>query len=453
MESTPKVPARPGSPRSGSRGSIICEKKVPPCCCPGPHRHAEQRRRDADPRLRRLPGPCRGDRARGRQTLWPSATACSIPPPPTATKKRSAAPSRPAASLGRSSFVTTKLWVQDAGYEETPSRRSRRSLDRLGLDYLDLYLIHQPYGDVYGAWRAMEGLNEPGRAEGHRRVSNFYPDRLVDYRAHNEITPAVNQIEIHPFYQRADRQASCLSTAFSPKPGGPSPKANNLFSDSTLSRNEAHGKTVAQVVLRWLSQRDIVAIPKSVRPERMAENLAIFDFEPPRPSGRRRHRHPRRPCSSTTATPRWSARSATGPSTTTSHPRSHPRRSATPPADGSGTQISPRSESRVCRRAVTIRGHDLALEDAPLTAHGHRQILPTRTQSDLICAPRLLIAEQPPTVQIGGFCAAREDPGLLSVTGFPSASVLGWQSSRLPTDHVAWPRSWSWRGAQPCPRL
>ena len=175
-------------------------------------------------------------------------------------------------------FVTTKLWVQDAG-EEPTKQAFDASLRRLGLDYLDLYLIHQPYGDYYGSWRAMRALTEQGlaRAVG---VSNFYPDRLVDLIDRTGFTPAVNQIETHPYFQRqADHDLMVERGVQHESWGGFAEGRNNLFTDPTLTEiGAAHGKSVAQVVLRWLTQRDIVAIPKSVQPERMAQNLAIFDF-------------------------------------------------------------------------------------------------------------------------------------------------------------------------------
>ncbi|MEU7426412.1 aldo/keto reductase [Streptomyces sp. NPDC040750] len=176
-------------------------------------------------------------------------------------------------------FVTTKLWISDAG-EDRARRAFDTSLRKLGLDHLDLYLIHQPYGDVYGSWRAMESLHREGlvRAIG---VSNFHPDRLVDLIDHNEITPAVNQIETHPFFQRATDQEVMRERGVQIESWGPFAEGrNNLFTDPVLSRiANAHGKSVAQVVLRWLIQRDVVVIPKSVRAERMAENLDVFDFD------------------------------------------------------------------------------------------------------------------------------------------------------------------------------
>ncbi|MFD8980589.1 aldo/keto reductase [Streptomyces sp. NPDC059564] len=176
-------------------------------------------------------------------------------------------------------FVTTKLWISDAG-EDKAKRAFDTSLRKLGLDQLDLYLIHQPYGDVYGSWRAMEGLHHQGlvRAIG---VSNFHPDRLVDLIDHNEVTPAVNQVETHPFHQRTTDQELMRERGVQIESWGPFAKGrNNLFTHPVLSRiAAAHGKSVAQVVLRWLVQRAVVVIPKSVRSERMAENLDVFDFE------------------------------------------------------------------------------------------------------------------------------------------------------------------------------
>lgn len=176
-------------------------------------------------------------------------------------------------------FVTTKLWVQDASYEGAKAAFDR-SLNKLQLDYLDLYLIHQPYGDVYGAWHAMVELYRAGRIRAIG-ISNFYPDRLVDFVLHNEVRPAVNQIEIHPFHQQADAQKILQEYNVQPEAWGPFAEGRNgLFGNGALrSIAERHGKSIAQVVLRWLIQRGIVAIPKSVREERMAENFAIFDFE------------------------------------------------------------------------------------------------------------------------------------------------------------------------------
>lgn len=175
-------------------------------------------------------------------------------------------------------FITTKLWVQDAGYEST-KRAFAKSLERLQLDYLDLYLIHQPFGDVYGSWRAMEELYREGavRAIG---VSNFQPDRLVDLILHNEVVPAVNQVETHPFCQQTEAAAVMASEGVQIESWAPFAEGrNNLFGNGTLvSLVAKYRKSVAQVVLRWLIQRGVVVIPKSVRPERMAENIDVFDF-------------------------------------------------------------------------------------------------------------------------------------------------------------------------------
>ncbi|MCT9137608.1 aldo/keto reductase [Streptomyces violarus] len=176
-------------------------------------------------------------------------------------------------------FVTTKLYVQDAPAEENTKRAFEASLTKLGLDYLDLYLMHQPYGDVYGQWRAMEELNRQGLAKAIG-VSNFYPDRLLDLIINNEVTPAVNQIETHPFFQRADYQALMREQGIQLQAwGGFAEGKNDLFTNPVLSEiAQRHGKSVGQVVLRWAVQRGVASIPKSVRPERMAENLDVFDF-------------------------------------------------------------------------------------------------------------------------------------------------------------------------------
>jgi diketogulonate reductase-like aldo/keto reductase len=176
-------------------------------------------------------------------------------------------------------FVTTKLWVQDASYEGAKAA-FERSMAKLQLDYLDLYLIHQPFGDVYGAWRAMEELHRAGRIRAIG-VSNFYPDRLVDFVLHNEVAPAVNQIEIHPFHQQDEAWQILKEYEVQAEAWGPFAEGRNgLFANDVLqSIGQKYGKSVAQIVLRWLIQRGIVAIPKSVRKERMAENFDVFDFE------------------------------------------------------------------------------------------------------------------------------------------------------------------------------
>lgn len=176
-------------------------------------------------------------------------------------------------------FVTTKLWVQDAGYESA-KRAFERSLKRLQLDYLDLYLIHQPYGDVYGSWRAMEELNREGRIRAIG-VSNFQPDRLMDLMVHNEVVPAVDQIETHPFNQQIETQKFLQENNVQIESWGPFAEGKNNIFDNELLRSiaEKHKKTVAQVILRWLTQRGVVVIPKSVRQERIIENFNVFDFE------------------------------------------------------------------------------------------------------------------------------------------------------------------------------
>lgn len=175
-------------------------------------------------------------------------------------------------------FVTTKLWVQDASYEGAKVAFAR-SLEKLQLDYLDLYLIHQPYGDVYGAWAAMEELHLAGRIRAIG-ISNFYPDRVVDFALHTKVKPAVNQIEIHPFHQQHEAQAVMQELGIQPQAWGPFAEGRNgLFENEVLAGiGRKHGKSIAQVALRWLVQRGIATIPKTVRRERMAENLAIFDF-------------------------------------------------------------------------------------------------------------------------------------------------------------------------------
>lgn len=175
-------------------------------------------------------------------------------------------------------FVTTKLWVQDANYEGT-KKAFQRSIDKLQLDYLDLYLIHQPYNDVYGAWRAMEELYESGKVKAIG-ISNFHPDRVMDLMVHNRIKPAVNQIETHPFNQQIETQAFLKENDIQIEAWGPFAEGkNNIFTNAVLSALAAkHGKTVGQVVLRWLTQRGIIAIPKTVRKERMEENFRSLDF-------------------------------------------------------------------------------------------------------------------------------------------------------------------------------
>jgi 2,5-diketo-D-gluconate reductase A len=176
-------------------------------------------------------------------------------------------------------FVTTKLWVQDAGYE--PAKKAFEvSLEKLGLEYLDLYLIHQPFGDYYGAWRAMEELYREGRIRAIG-VSNFSADRLVDLIVHNDVVPAVDQIETNPFCQQVAMQSLMRQEGVQIESWAPFAEGrNDLFGNEVLaSIGEAHGKSVAAVVLRWLIQRGVVAIPKSVHMDRIAQNFAIWDFE------------------------------------------------------------------------------------------------------------------------------------------------------------------------------
>lgn len=176
-------------------------------------------------------------------------------------------------------FITTKLWVQDAGYEKTKIA-FERSLKELQLEYLDLYLLHQSMGDYYGSWRAMEELYKEGkiRAIG---ISNFFPDRVVDLIAHNEVAPAVNQIEINPFYQRAAehdflKRHDIVTQSWASFAEG----KNDIFSNEVLTGiGQKYGKSVAQVTLRWLVQQGIGVIPKSVHEERMIENFKVFDFK------------------------------------------------------------------------------------------------------------------------------------------------------------------------------
>ena len=176
-------------------------------------------------------------------------------------------------------FITTKLWIQPAPAEEHTARAFDDSLRKLGLDYVDLYLIHQPFGDYYGQWRAMEKINDEGRARAIG-VSNFAEDRLLDLVLNNEITPAVNQIETNPFHQRVDYQELLESEGIQIESWGPFAEGKNgLFTNPLLTAiGEQYGKSVAQVVLRWMIQRGVVVIPKSVTPERMAQNLDVFDF-------------------------------------------------------------------------------------------------------------------------------------------------------------------------------
>ena len=176
-------------------------------------------------------------------------------------------------------FITTKLWISDAGYDKA-KKAFEASMKRLQLDYLDLYLIHQPFNDYYGAWRAMEELYKEGRIRSIG-VSNFMPDRLVDLILHNEITPAVNQVETNPFYQQIEAEAFMQEKGVQVESWAPFAEGkNNMFQNETLAAIAGkYGKSIAQVILRWLIQRNIVVIPKSIRKERIIENFNVFDFE------------------------------------------------------------------------------------------------------------------------------------------------------------------------------
>ena len=176
-------------------------------------------------------------------------------------------------------FITTKLWISSAGYEEA-KKAFQVSLEKLGLDYIDLYLIHQPFNDIYGSWRAMTELYKEGKIKSIG-VSNFYPDRLVDFILNNEIVPAVNQVETHPFNQQIEENEIMKEYGVQIESWGPFAEGKNeIFKNEVISEiGNKYNKSVAQVILRWLIQRDIVVIPKTIRPERMKENFDVFDFE------------------------------------------------------------------------------------------------------------------------------------------------------------------------------
>jgi diketogulonate reductase-like aldo/keto reductase len=176
-------------------------------------------------------------------------------------------------------FITTKLWIQSSGYENT-LKAFERSLKRLQLDYIDLYLIHQPFGDVYGEWRAMEELYQQGKARAIG-VSNFQPDRLMDLMIHNKITPAVNQIEVNPFQQQIEAQTFLQDNSVQIEAWAPFAEGkNNIFQNEILlSIGAKYNKSAAQVILRWVVQRGIIALAKSTRKERMLENINVLDFE------------------------------------------------------------------------------------------------------------------------------------------------------------------------------
>lgn len=176
-------------------------------------------------------------------------------------------------------FITTKLWLADTGYKST-IKAFENSLKKLGLDYLDLYLIHQPIGDYYGSWKAMEELYEQGliKAIG---VANFMPDRLMDLICNNKILPAIDQVEVNPFCQRQIDEIMMKEKNVQMQSWGPFAEGrNNIFQNEVLQKiADKYQKSIAQIILRWLLQRNIVCIPKSVRIERLKENFNVFDFE------------------------------------------------------------------------------------------------------------------------------------------------------------------------------
>ena len=176
-------------------------------------------------------------------------------------------------------FITTKLWASDMGYENT-KLAFQKSLNKLQLEYLDLYLIHQPYGDVFGSWRAMQELYEEGKIKAIG-VANFHPDRVMDLIINSGFTPAVNQIETHPFHQQIETHQFLTDNNVQIQSWGPFAEGkNDIFNNETLKTIAVkYNKSVAQIILRWLTQRGIIAIPKSVRKERMKENFDVFTFE------------------------------------------------------------------------------------------------------------------------------------------------------------------------------
>lgn len=176
-------------------------------------------------------------------------------------------------------FITTKLWIADTGYEKT-KKAFELSLNKLQLDYLDLYLIHQPYGDVHGSWRAMEELYEAGKVRAIG-ISNFTPDRVMDLMIFNKVVPAVNQIETHPFHQQNEAHQFLQENKIQHESWGPFAEGkNDLFSNALLAAiGKKYNKSIAQVVLRWMIQRNVVVIPKSVTRERVVQNIDVFDFE------------------------------------------------------------------------------------------------------------------------------------------------------------------------------
>ena len=176
-------------------------------------------------------------------------------------------------------FITTKLWISDFSYEAAKDAFNE-SLRKLGLDYVDLYLLHQPFGDIFGAWRALEELYKEGKIKAIG-VSNFKPDQLANLAAFNEVTPAVNQIELHVFNQKEDEQAYMLSKGVQTESWGAFAEGQfDVFNNPVLKEiAEKYSKTTAQVMLRWQLQRGIISLSKSANPERVRQNFDIFDFE------------------------------------------------------------------------------------------------------------------------------------------------------------------------------
>lgn len=176
-------------------------------------------------------------------------------------------------------FITTKIWVENVSYDGVKSS-FERSLNRLALDYVDLLLIHQPYNDFYGAWRAMEELQETGKVRAIG-ISNFAVDRAVDLAEFNKVTPQVNQIEINPFQQQVKNIDALKAEGIMPEAWAPFAEGkNDIFNNPILVKiGEKYGKSVAQVITRWLVEQDIIVLAKSVKPERMVENINVFDFE------------------------------------------------------------------------------------------------------------------------------------------------------------------------------
>ena len=176
-------------------------------------------------------------------------------------------------------FVTTKLWISDNGYEKT-LKAIDTSLNKLDSGYIDLYLIHQPYGDVHGSWRAMEESYESGTLKAIG-VSNFHPDRVMDLMVNNKVKPALNQIETHPFFQRWDNSEFLENNDIQMESWAPFAEGkHNMFTNEVLKKiGNKYGKSVAQVTVKWMIQRNIVVIPKSVNKSRIEENINVFDFE------------------------------------------------------------------------------------------------------------------------------------------------------------------------------